>query len=306
MINHMRAVTRAKVNLSLDVLRRRPDGYHEIETVLQTVDLSDELDIEFYEKNTVSLTCSDPSIPTDETNLCHRALVAMRRFTRQPLGARIHIRKNVPSGAGLGGGSANAAGVLLAVNRALGLDLPMSSLESVAAGLGSDIPFMLYGGTMLARGKGEKLTRLESIKRGFFVIVKPPINVSTAWAYEHFSFALTKRRARINLKTLSAVLARFPEATLSFRNAFEDVVCPAHPVIAGVLNELLSAQPCFASMTGSGSALYAVFRSEAEATDIAERFSARGFFNSVVRPAKRAVDLFENDSLGMGTHEGGA
>jgi 4-diphosphocytidyl-2-C-methyl-D-erythritol kinase len=182
---------------------------------------------------------------------------------------------------------------MLAVDRAFDLRLPVEKLEATAAGLGSDVPFMLHGGTMLGRGKGEILTPLEPLKKGVFVVVKPPISISTAWAYDSFNFTLTKRRPRINLKTVNAVLARFPETTLSFRNSLEDVVCPAHPVISGVLNELLSAQPCFASMTGSGAALYAIFSGEAEAVDTVERFSVKGFFCSLARPAKRAVDIFE-------------
>lgn len=294
MSRKLKAVTRAKVNLSLEVLRRRRDGYHEIETIFQTVDLSDELEIELTDDASVTLTCSDPSIPVDESNLCHRAVLAMRQYVGESLGAKIHIHKYIPAGSGLGGGSSNAAGVLLAVNRLLGLKLPTSSLESTAAGLGSDIPFMLHGGTMLGRGRGEILTPLERLKKGVFVIVKPPVSISTAWAYSAVSFTLTKRRPPINLTKVNAVLGRFPEATLSFRNALEDVVCPAYPVIASALDELLSARPRFASMSGSGSALYAIFDGEAEAVDIAERFSVKGFFSSLARPAKRAVDFIDN------------
>lgn len=287
------AVTRAKVNLSLEVIRRRRDGYHEIETIFQSIDLADELAIDWTDDGRIELTCSDPDIPTDESNLCHRALAAMRSYAGHSLGARIHIQKNIPAGAGLGGGSANAAGVVLAVDAALKLRLPTDELESVAAQLGSDVPFMLHGGTMLGRGRGEKLTPLEAMKGGYFVIVKPPINISTAWAYENFNLALTKHRPRINLKTVNAVLSRFPAVTASFRNALEDVVCPAHPVVSGVLDELLSTHPCFASMSGSGSALYAIYDSEAKAVETAERFSVREFYSSIARPAKRAVEISE-------------
>ena len=293
MLKKLRATTRAKVNLSLEILRKRRDGFHEIETIFQSLDISDSLDIEFTGDGRLALTCSDPDIPVDDTNLCARALVAMRSYAGESLGANIHIHKNIPPGSGLGGGSSNAAGVMMAVNRAYDLRLPVEELEATAAGLGSDVPFMLHGGTMLGRGKGDVLTPLEPLKKGVFVVVKPPVSISTAWAYDSFNFTLTKRRPRINLKTVNAVLARFPETTLSFRNSLEDVVCPAHPVISGVLNELISAQPCFASMTGSGAALYAIFGGEAEAVETVERFSVKGFFCSLARPAKRAVDIFE-------------
>lgn len=291
-VPHVRAVTRAKVNLSLEVIRRRQDGFHEIETIFQSVDLADRLDIDLNNRGSVEISCTVPGIPTDETNLCHRAVVAMRPHAGGSLGAHIHIQKNIPAGSGMGGGSANAAGVLLAINQVLKLKLPENRLISVAERLGSDIPFMLYGGTMLGRGKGENLTRLAEMKGGFFTIVVPNVSISTAWVYENYRFALTKHRQRINLKSVNAVLARFPAVTASFRNALEDVVCPAYPVVSGILDELLSTRPCFASMTGSGSALYAVYDSEARARETAERFSVRGFYSSVTRPAKRAIDIF--------------
>jgi 4-diphosphocytidyl-2-C-methyl-D-erythritol kinase len=289
---HVRAVTRAKVNLSLEIIRRRKDGFHEIETIFQSIDLADELEIDLNTTGSVGVTCSKSGIPTDETNLCHRALVALRPFAGDSLGANIHIQKNIPAGSGLGGGSANAAGVLLAVNKVLGLRIPEKQLAEVAERLGSDVPFMLHGGTMLGRGKGEILTPLDVLKGGFFTIVIPQISISTAWVYENYKFALTKHRQRINLRAVNAVLARFPAVTASFRNALEDVVCPAYPVVSGILDELLSTRPCFASMTGSGSALYAIYDSEAEAEETAERYLVRGYYSSVTKPAKRAVDIF--------------
>jgi 4-diphosphocytidyl-2-C-methyl-D-erythritol kinase len=290
---NVRAITRAKVNLSLEIIRRRSDGFHEIETIFQSISLADELTIEWNGDGAIEISCSDPGIPVDETNLCHRAVVAMRGHAGDDLGARIHIEKRIPSSAGLGGGSSNAAGVILAVDRALKLRLPDRNLEAVAAGLGSDIPFMIHGGTMLGRGRGEILTRLSEMKKCYFTIVKPPVSISTAWVYDHLNLALTKHKPRINLRTVNAVLARFPGVTASFRNALEDVVCPTHPVVSGILDELLATRPSFASMSGSGSALYAIYDNEAQAVETAERFSVQEFYSSVATPAKRAVEISE-------------
>jgi len=287
----MNVTTRAKVNLHLDVIRRRSDGYHEIETIFQTVSLADRLEIDVTDDGVIAITCDRPDIPTDESNTCHQAVVAMRRFCGETLGARIHIAKKIPTQAGLGGGSANAAGVILAIARARRLKVSMGELESVALEIGSDVPFMLHGGTCVGRGRGEILTPLEPLSRGTFVIVKPDVNISTAWAYAGFNSRLTKHRPRINLKAVSSVLARFPAVSPPFRNALEDVVCPSHPVVANVLGELISEGPCFASMSGSGSAVFAVFESEAQAVQVAERYSVGGFFSSVVTPAKRAIDI---------------
>jgi len=287
----MKLLTRAKVNLHLDVIRRRSDGFHEIETVLQSVELADEINVEFTDDARIQIECNDPDIPTDENNLCHKAVCAMRPFAGEGLGARIQLEKKIPSEAGLGGGSSNAAGILLAARRALRLKMPVEELEPVAADIGSDVPFMLYGGTMLGRGRGEILTPLNPLSTGHFLIVKPDVSISTAWVYAGFNSRLTKHRPRINLKSLSSVLARFPAVPTPFRNALEDVVCPSHPVIANTLDELISEKPCLASMSGSGSALFAVFSSEEQAVEVAERFSVRGFFTSVVMPAKRAIDI---------------
>ena len=287
----MNVTTRAKVNLHLDILRRRSDGFHEIETIYQSIDLADRMEIEFTRDGVVAIECDDSRIPTDERNICHQAVVAMRHYAGTELGARVRLHKNIPIESGLGGGSANAAGVLLAAREALRIDVSVEELETTAATLGSDVPFMLYGGTFLGRGRGEILTRLEPLASGWFLIVKPDVNISTAWAYAGFNSRLTKHRPRINLRSVTSVLARFPAVSAPFRNALEDVVCPSHPAVANVLDALISESPCFASMSGRGSAVFAVFESKAEAVRVAERFSVGGFFSSVVTPAKRAIDI---------------
>lgn len=283
------ARARAKVNLGLEVIAKRRDGYHEIETIYQSIDLYDTLEIRLGEGRGLAISCNDPSLPVDETNLCARALAAAAARVGRTFGGEIKIEKLIPPASGLGGGSSDAAAVLLALNQVV--KMPALELEAVAAEVGSDVPFFLYGGAALGRGRGEKLTRLEPLRAGFFLIVKPPLDISTAWVYENYNFRLTKHTPKFNLKTVNAVLARFPEANLPFRNALEDVVCPAYPAVAGILDELLAMKPCFASMSGSGAALYAIFLSEARAAYAAEEFSLRGNFTAVVRPTTRAVDL---------------
>jgi 4-diphosphocytidyl-2-C-methyl-D-erythritol kinase len=287
----LHVTSRAKVNLSLEVIRRRNDGYHEIETIFQCIDLADSIDVEFTDDARIEIECTDATIPTDDRNLCHRAVVAMRPLSGPSLGARMRIDKHIPSGAGMGGGSSNAAGVMLAICRGLRLDVPTEKLDRIAAGLGSDVPFFLHGGTMLGRGRGEVLTPLESLKRGAFLIVKPEVSIPTAWAYSQPSFGLTSHRPRLNLRAANSVLARFPRSVLPFRNALEAAVVPAYPVVARLLEELFSEQPCFASMTGSGSAVYAIFAHEDRAVEVARRFAGRGFFTSVAKPARQAIEI---------------
>lgn len=288
---HLHVTTRAKVNLSLEVIRRREDGYHEIETIFQCIDLADAIDLELTADSRIEIECGVPEIPVDERNLCHRAIVAMRPAAGATLGARMKIDKRIPSGAGLGGGSSNAAGILLAVCRGLRLEVPAAALNRIAASLGSDVPFFLHGGTMLGRGRGEILTPLESLKGGTFVIVKPEVSIATGWVYSQPTFGLTSHRPRLNLRSANSVLARFPRSPLPFRNALEAAVLPAYPVIARILEELFSDQPCYASMTGSGSAVYAIFEHEDHAVEVARRFAQRGFFASVAKPARQAIEI---------------
>lgn len=287
----LHVTTRSKVNLSLEVLKRREDGYHEIETILQCIDLADTIDLELTNDARIEIECNAPGIPLDENNLCHRAIVAMRPLAGASLGARIRIDKHIPAGAGLGGGSGNAAGILLAVRHGLKLDVPPERLQRIAAALGSDVPFFLHGGTMLGRGRGEILTPLEPLKGGVFVIVKPEVSIPTAWVYSQPSFGLTLHKPRLNLRSANSVLARFPRGGLPFRNALEAAVLPAYPVVARLVEELLSEQPCFASMTGSGSAVFAIFEHETRAAEVARRFSVRGLFTSVAKPARQAIDI---------------
>lgn len=287
----LHVTTRAKVNLSLEVIRRREDGYHEIETIFQCIDLADAIELELTDDARIEIQCSALDIPVDERNLCHRALVAMRPLAGPSLGARIRIEKKIPAGAGLGGGSSNAAGILRAVCHGLRLNPDPKELSRIAASIGSDVPFLLQGGTMLGRGKGEVLSPLDPLKGGVFLIVKPEVSIPTAWVYSQPTFGLTSHRPRLNLRSANSVLARFPRAPLPFRNALEAAVFPAYPIVARLVEELLSEQPCFASMTGSGSAVFAIFREEAHAVEVAKRFSVRGLFTSVAKPAKQAVEI---------------
>lgn len=282
----------AKINLSLEVLRKRNDGYHEIETIFQSVSLRDELRIGFRSNSEIHISSTDPDLPTDSKNLCYQAVEEFRSFTGAEFGADIHIVKQIPSNAGLGGGSSDAAAVLLACNKAHNLNIPLGELEKIALKLGSDVPFLLHGGTMLGRGRGEALSPVTALTGVWFVIVKPPVDISTEWAYKNYNFILTKHRYRINLRAVNTLLARFPEVSVSFRNALEDAVCPAYPGVAGVLDDLLGTDPSFASMSGSGSAVYAIYRSEAMAARVAQRFSVQGHFTAVVEPTVRAVELF--------------
>ena len=174
----IRLLARGKINLALDVLGRRPDGYHDVAMVMQSISLGDELILEEAEEGIV-VTSSDPLLPTGPANLAHRAAEAVRSLAGLARGIRIHIQKKLPVAAGLGGGSADAAGVLFGLNRMWNLNISHETLAELAVKLGADVPFCLTGGTALAEGIGERLTPLPSLGRRWLVLVKLPLSVST-------------------------------------------------------------------------------------------------------------------------------
>ena len=200
-----------KVNLLLNILGRRPDGFHELESVIQPVPLFDELEFQQGGQG-VQLTCSEPALPTDSSNLVHRAASAFLQAARIAEGVSIHLRKRIPLAAGLGGGSGNAANTLVGLNHLFGHPLPADKLSQIAATLGSDVPFFLQDNPVLAAGRGERIAPLDpfpALRGVFALLVHPGFGISTAWAYQtlaRYPHALNGRPSRA--QRLIALLKR--------------------------------------------------------------------------------------------------
>ena len=175
----------AKINLTLDILGKRPDGFHEVAMVMQTIGLHDTLVMEKTERD-IELSINVPWLKADEKNLAWRAAELIRQEYGLEGGVRIELTKRIPVAAGLAGGSADAAAVLKGMNDLYGLQLDEKKLCELGARLGSDIPFCIMGGTMLATGRGEVLTRLSDMPETWVVLAKPRVSVSTAWAYQNY------------------------------------------------------------------------------------------------------------------------
>jgi 4-diphosphocytidyl-2-C-methyl-D-erythritol kinase len=259
---------RAKVNLYLRVVGRREDGYHEVETVLQSIGLADGLT--FAPAEGLRLECDQPGIPTGVDNLVWKAAAALRERCGLPpeRGAAITIRKRIPAGAGLGGGSADAAAALVGLARLWELAPGPGELYAVASELGSDVPFFLAGGAALARGRGEQLQPLPNFPAIWLVVAKPPFQVSTPWAYHAWRPEADSGPA---LQGFLAAMATGSAAAIAacLRNDLEPGVDTAHPEIAALRGRLLDLGALGARMTGSGSAVFAVTGDEAEARRIA-------------------------------------
>src|SRR5882724_2944732 len=215
-----------KVNLLLNILGRRADGFHELETVMQPVQVCDRLVFSRGGEG-VQLTCSDPRLPTDAGNLVHRAAAAFLETARLSDGVKIHLEKKIPLAAGLGGGSGNAATTLLALNELFGQPLSLAKLDELAAALGSDIPFFLYGKPALAVGRGEKVTSLENFPalagKAFFLI-HPGFGISTPWAYRNlarFPAALNGEQGRARKLISLLQTADLKTAAREFYNSLE-------------------------------------------------------------------------------------
>lgn len=257
----------AKVNLYLRVVARRPDGYHELETVMQSVGLYDQLRLR--PATELRLVGEHPGVPSDESNLAMKAALALRAWAGVPTaGAEIELGKQIPAGAGLGGGSADAAAALAGLSGLWGLRLHRDELHDLAASLGSDVPFFLEGGTAVARGRGERLTPVPSPPPLWLVLVKPPFPVSTPWAYRAWSAGPCEGASLDEF--LAALRSGDPAAVAAhLRNDLEPGVTAGHAEIALLRHRLLDLGALGARMTGSGSAVFALTPGEPEAHRIA-------------------------------------
>ena len=256
----------AKINLGLRIIRRRPDGYHEIETVFHRIDLFDE--ISFEPSDSISLTSSDPAIPTDDRNLCIKAAIALGQATGTRRGVSMKLRKRIPVGAGLGGGSSDAASTLLALKGLWGLATAEEELFRIALQIGADVPYFLKGGTAAATGRGEQLEYFPLELPYWILIVYPGIQVPTAWAYQNTDIDRLTRRPPFTIplrQIISEGAGDLRRLTLHLGNDFEPLVLGAHTAIA----QLKAALPAFGAelvlLSGSGSSVFALFRSERQA-----------------------------------------
>jgi 4-diphosphocytidyl-2-C-methyl-D-erythritol kinase len=252
----------AKINTGLKILGRRPDGYHEIRTIYQTITLHDRLEISVTRSaNTLVVECAHPAVPSGRDNLVYRACELWRRARGWRGSIRVRIEKVIPLGSGLGGASADAATTLLGLERLTGDRLDFAARHKLAAALGSDVPLFLLGGRALGCGRGEEVYPLSDLPLRACLVVFPGFSVSTAEAYRQAGSRLTGQPR-------SAYIGRFgawPQLPLmswgSAENDFEPVVFARWPELAGVKRRLIRAGAEVASLTGSGSAVYALFSS---------------------------------------------
>lgn len=265
----------AKINLALDVLGKRPDGYHEVAMVMQAVSLADTITLTEQSEG-IALSVNIPGLPADRSNLAYRAAVLLQEHTAVTKGVHIQLDKHIPLAAGLAGGSADAAAVLKGLNVLWGLDLSLGELSKLAAQLGSDVPFCLYNGTMLATGRGEILAPLPALSPCYVVLAKPAVAVATAWVYQNFAAAKVAQRPDIKAMQRCLGDGSLSGVASHLANVLESVTIPVHPEIAKIKEAMLTYGAMAALMSGSGPTVFGLVRTEAQAEEIACRLKAEG------------------------------
>ena len=263
----------AKINLTLDILGKRPDGYHEVAMVMQSIGLHDTIEMEKSAAG-IALTINVPWLRADEKNLAWRAAALMQQEYGLSGGVNMHLTKRIPVAAGLAGGSADAAAVLRGMNRLYELGLSDAKLCELGARLGSDIPFCLLGGTMLSTGRGEVLTRLSNLPETWVVLAKPRISVSTAWAYQNYdeqgaeqhpdNARIQQEIARGDRKAVAKLLC----------NVLESVTIKRYDVISRYKTMMLEQGAMASMMSGSGPTVFGLVGSRVQANKIADHLRA--------------------------------
>jgi 4-diphosphocytidyl-2-C-methyl-D-erythritol kinase len=262
----------AKINLGLKIIGKRPDGFHDIETVFHRINLYDELTFELSDK--ISISCVGADLPTDDRNLCVRAAKMLGELCHTKQGVAITLKKNIPIGAGLGGGSSDAAATLLALVRLWGIEASAPDLLRIAVQLGSDVPYFLNPGDAYATGRGEKLEYFELRLPYWIVVVYPNVQISTAWAYAN-AIPSGKFAAPTLKETLQKYLHDPGKLSAMLPNDFEQLVFDSYPVVSEVKNVLETSGALFTRLSGSGSSVYGLYADETPARVAAASFQGR-------------------------------
>jgi 4-diphosphocytidyl-2-C-methyl-D-erythritol kinase len=254
-VNSITLSAPAKVNYLLDVIRRRPDGYHDLRMVMQRVDLCDEITISLTKNSSISVSCDKSSVPGGPGNIAWKAANALLELTNRTQGVEISIIKNIPVAAGLGGGSSDAASVLMGMNEMFELGLSDQRLMEIGVTLGADVPFFIFKKTALAEGIGEALTIMPEMPAAWILLVNPGVHVSTAWVYKNL---LLTNPGELN--KLPDSYRNLRDVCSIFANDLESVTIPAFPVIAEIKNAMLQHGALGAMMSGSGPTVFGLYQ----------------------------------------------
>ncbi|MBY0164050.1 4-(cytidine 5'-diphospho)-2-C-methyl-D-erythritol kinase [Paenibacillus lautus] len=269
----------AKINLMLDVLHKRPDGFHEVEMVMTMIDLADRLEMSEQKRDTIIITSQAGYIPLDEKNLAFQAARLIKERYDVKKGVHIHLDKKIPVAAGLAGGSSDAAATLRGLNRLWGLGIPQHELLALGAELGSDVPFCVTGGTALATGRGEVLRPIPNPPQCWVIVAKPPINVSTAEVYGRLRSEQIQSHPSAEQMVDALAQGSFQQMCQSLGNVLEEVTLKMHPEVQQLKEGMLKLGADGALMSGSGPTVFGLVSKESKVARIYN--GLRGFCKEV-------------------------
>ena len=256
----------AKINLFLDITGKRCNGYHDIATVMQTIDLYDTIFVDVVPKKGIEITCTAHNIPTDQTNIAYKAANIMLNESGAQCGVKIHIDKTIPSSAGLAGGSSDGAAVICALNKLLGLNYENEKLFKLSAAVGADIPYCIVGSTALCEGIGEIIFPLNSFDGHTVLIVKPPTDVSTKWVYNTYDETDESKIIHPDLQMfIKTYKKNIKDASKYTGNVLEYVTVNKYPIISQIKDKMYDLGASFSMMSGSGPTVFGIYQSDADA-----------------------------------------
>ena len=279
----------AKINLGLDVLRKRPDGYHDVKMIMQTVDLYDVLLVSKKEEDTITISTKNEELPVNEDNLIYKAIKLMKDVYGISGGVHVELVKNIPIAAGMAGGSTDAAAAMRAVNTLFELNRPLKELETHAVKIGADVPYCIQGGTVLSEGIGELLTDLPDAPQCILLIAKPDINVSTKYVYENLNLPGIKKHPDIDAM-VKAIKAGDGQGMLEpMDNVLASVTEKKYGIIKEIKQTMIRNGAMKALMSGSGPTVFGIFENMVQAATAFDAIKEKGmaceiFISKFVNP----------------------
>ncbi|MDD2732845.1 MAG: 4-(cytidine 5'-diphospho)-2-C-methyl-D-erythritol kinase [Desulfuromonadaceae bacterium] len=268
----------AKINYLLDVIAKRPDGYHDLRMIMQRVNLCDQILLTVTDTPDIIVTCNSPGAPNGPKNIAWKAAKVLLDLSQSGKGATIEITKNIPTAAGLGGGSSDAATVLMGLNELLETGFSEQKLMEIGCTLGADVPFFIFKKTALAEGIGEKLTQLPEMPKCWILLINPGVHVSTAWAYRSLQLTSTSE-----LNKLPEFFESIEQIVTVLSNDLESVTISAFPIIAEIKSRLINMGAVGSMMSGSGPTVFGIFKDFASAETARQQItSGTNWFSATV------------------------
>ena len=282
-MNQIRLKALAKINLGLDVLRRKEDGYHDVKMIMQTINLHDSIYMKKIEEKEIRIRTNLYYLPNNENNLAYKAAKILMDEFDLPGGISIHLKKVIPVAAGMAGGSSDGAAVLFGMNKMYGLKLSMQELMDRGVKLGADVPYCIMRGTALAEGIGEKLTALPSMPKCHILIAKPPISVSTKFVYEnlHANELKPEDHPPVDVQLAALEEGNLEKLVAHMGNVLERVTVPEYPVINEIKQKMMDHGALGAMMSGSGPTVFGIFTSYAKAKEAYQAIERSGLSKQI-------------------------